>query len=170
MDSNKKIEELEKRVAALEKPISFSPEYIQALLNTGFTRVKKGALLTAASNRDYFYLFFEIGKQVLSSDINQIVLAGEPYYYYVPIKSVDVSGNWIYSSQGDGVGGNYPDGTQITFLTSGLLPAPLSTTISYYVRDSDPSNNRFKVSTTFGGTAVNITDTGEGEAYYTYYT
>lgn len=37
MDSNKKIEELEKRVAALEKPISFSPEYIQALLNTGFT-------------------------------------------------------------------------------------------------------------------------------------
>jgi hypothetical protein len=52
------------------------------------------------------------------------------------------------------------DGDLIRFESTGTLPAGLSTGTDYYVRDA--ATNTFKVSTTLGGSAVNITDAGTG--------
>ncbi len=52
------------------------------------------------------------------------------------------------------------DGNIIFVTTTGTLPAGLSVNTPYYVRDS--TTNTFKVSTSAGGSAVDITSTGSG--------
>ena len=52
------------------------------------------------------------------------------------------------------------DTTRVRFSTTDTLPAGLSVDTDYYVRDTE--TNAFKISTTSGGSAVNITDTGTG--------
>ena len=56
------------------------------------------------------------------------------------------------------------DGDQITFTTTGTLPAPLSTEKTYYVRDK--ATNDFKVALNVDGDAVDITNTGSGTHSY----
>jgi len=62
----------------------------------------------------------------------------------------------------------FNDGDQILLYTTGTLPAGLSDVAPYYVRDS--SANTFKVETTLGGGAVNITDAGTGAHFALYFT
>lgn len=52
------------------------------------------------------------------------------------------------------------DGDMVMFTTVTTLPAGLSLTAVYYVINA--TTNTFQVSTTMGGTAVDITDTGTG--------
>lgn len=52
------------------------------------------------------------------------------------------------------------NGDEVTFTTTGTLPAGLSTGTTYYVVGK--TDDTFQVSTTFGGSAVNITDQGSG--------
>lgn len=52
------------------------------------------------------------------------------------------------------------NGAPVKFTTSNTLPAPLSTSTTYYVVNA--SANTFQVSTTVGGSAVDITSTGSG--------
>lgn len=54
----------------------------------------------------------------------------------------------------------YANGTPIRFKTSGTIPSGLSVDTTYYVIDQ--AANTLKVSTTAGGTAVNITSAGSG--------
>lgn len=46
--------------------------------------------------------------------------------------------------------------------TSGTLPAGLSASTTYYIIDADPAAKTCKLSTSVGGSAVNITSTGSG--------
>lgn len=59
-----------------------------------------------------------------------------------------------------------PDDTQVFLLTTGTLPDPLSTVIPYYIISS--SGNTFKLSTSSGGSEVDITDTGTGIHFVTF--
>jgi hypothetical protein len=59
------------------------------------------------------------------------------------------------------------DGTRITVSSSTTLPGGLASSTNYYLRDT--TTNTFKVSTTPGGTAVDITDTGTGTHTLTWY-
>lgn len=52
---------------------------------------------------------------------------------------------------------------RVRFSTSGTLPAGLAETTLYYVVSTDQTNGTFKVSTTEGGSAVDITDAGSGQ-------
>lgn len=52
------------------------------------------------------------------------------------------------------------DGNILLMTSTGTLPAGLSANTIYYVRDA--TTNTFKVSTSVGGSAVDITDTGSG--------
>jgi len=52
------------------------------------------------------------------------------------------------------------DGQQVYFLSTGVLPSPLVDYTFYYIINA--STDTFKVSATFGGAAVDITDTGTG--------
>lgn len=56
-------------------------------------------------------------------------------------------------------------GDVVILTTSDTLPAGLSTATRYYV--ISPTTNTFQLSTTYNGTAVNITDTGTGTHTYT---
>jgi hypothetical protein len=56
------------------------------------------------------------------------------------------------------------NGDQITFTTTGTLPAPLSTEKTYYIKDK--SINSFKVALHVDGVAVDITNTGSGTHSY----
>ncbi len=56
------------------------------------------------------------------------------------------------------------DGDQITFTSTGTLPAPLSTEKTYYVRNS--ATNNFKVALHIDGAVVDITNTGSGTHSY----
>lgn len=64
--------------------------------------------------------------------------------------------------------GNFNNDDKILMLSTGTLPGGLSDTVSpYYVVNSTGST--FQVSTTSGGTPVNITSTGVGEQYLFYF-
>lgn len=58
------------------------------------------------------------------------------------------------------IGHGFTDGLRVQFTTAGGLPAPLTVLTDYYVRDV--TSTTFKVSTTPGGTAVDITTVGSG--------
>ena len=57
-------------------------------------------------------------------------------------------------------GRQFADNTVVRFVSTTTLPAGLSAYTDYYVRDTSAAT--FKVATTVGGTAVDITDTGTG--------
>jgi len=73
--------------------------------------------------------------------------------FYTREFSVNTSTDVLTSS-----GGNYADGDIVT--VSGSLPAPLSASTEYEVRDSTGST--FKLAAGAGGDAINITSTGSG--------
>lgn len=52
------------------------------------------------------------------------------------------------------------NGTRVRFTTTGSLPGGISADTDYYVRDVE--TNAFKVSTSSGGSAINITSAGSG--------
>ena len=52
------------------------------------------------------------------------------------------------------------DGNEVILPTDGTLPAGLSTLTRYFVRDAN--EDTFKLTTTEGGTAIDVTDTGSG--------
>ncbi len=56
-------------------------------------------------------------------------------------------------------------GNQVTFGTTGTLPAGLSIVTPYYVIASGLTADVFKVSATLGGSEIDITDTGTGTHY-----
>ena len=57
------------------------------------------------------------------------------------------------------------DGDQLILTTTTTLPAGLTTSTRYYVRDPEP--NRFKLSLSPNGSLIDVTDTGTGtHSYY----
>ena len=59
------------------------------------------------------------------------------------------------------------DGDTVVLTTTTTLPAGLSLTTQYYV--ISPTTNTFRLSSSFGGSAVDITDTGTGTHTYQLY-
>jgi hypothetical protein len=68
------------------------------------------------------------------------------------------SGVVLYQLYGHG----YSDEQAVTLTTSGTLPAPLATATTYYMRDVSTNVFFFKLATTAGGAAINITTVGSG--------
>lgn len=73
----------------------------------------------------------------------------------VTAANVDTGGN-TFTITGHGL----PQGRRVQFTTSNTLPSPLAANTDYYVLN--PTTNTFQVSTTIGGTAVDITTQGTG--------
>ena len=89
---------------------------------------------------------------------------GEPKFVYkrgetAVTFTVDVTNDYIVKTNHD----LSADDT-ITLSTTGTLPGGLSASTTYYVIEVDDDN--FKVSTSKGGTAVDITDSGTGTHTY----
>jgi hypothetical protein len=62
-------------------------------------------------------------------------------------------------------GFSFEDDTVVYLVTSGTVPNPLSLGVGYYVVNSTGAS--FQLSLTMGGSAINITDTGTGNQYFT---
>lgn len=71
---------------------------------------------------------------------------------------VDPTSNFI--TAGDGM---FLDDAEVTVYTSDTEPSGLTAGDTYYVRDS--TGNRFKLSLTVGGAAIDITDGGTGRQF-----
>ncbi len=74
------------------------------------------------------------------------------------ISSVSTSNETLTTSTAHGL----TAGTQVTFDSTGSLPGGLSSTTTYYVISSGLTSTAFKVSTSSGGSAVNLTSSGSG--------
>lgn len=79
---------------------------------------------------------------------------------FVTISSVNTSTETITASAAHGL----TNGTRVAF-SGGTLPGGLSTNTVYYVLGSGLTTTSFKVSTSSGGTAVNLTSAGSGTRY-----
>jgi Flp pilus assembly protein TadG len=76
------------------------------------------------------------------------------------VSSVNTSSDTLTTSASAAPGNNMP----VQFQSTGGLPGGLSSGTTYYVRS--PSGKNFKVSTSSGGSAVNITSGGSGTIRY----
>lgn len=61
--------------------------------------------------------------------------------------------------------GNFQNDDRVNVSTSDTPPSPLDTVTQYYVINAATDGRSFKLSTSMGGTAINITDSGTGLQY-----
>lgn len=119
--------------------------------------------VTIESGFQYFQVSFELqGKRDLWYPLRVL---NQGYYELVNPSgtsttfTVDTTNNLILSAD-HGLGQN----AQITFTTSGTLPAPLTPATTYYV--VNPNSQQFQVATSPNGTPIDITDSGSGTHSY----
>lgn len=61
--------------------------------------------------------------------------------------------------------GTFANGDQVWTLSTGTPPAPITDAVPYFVVEATAGGTQIKLSLTSGGSAINITDTGEGEHF-----
>jgi len=153
----KRIEELEKwKAEKTKQQISFPFDYqSQIILNKYFMSLYGTATVVAGAGGNTFISY--IGKQ----DDKIFEVARNTFITY----TVDVSTNYISVAGQE----RFDNDTQIYFSTEDTAPAPLVTGTPYFVINSSSNGQVFQVSTTSGGSAVDITNTGTGQQYLYYF-
>ena len=66
--------------------------------------------------------------------------------------------------------GVWVDGQQIIVISTDLPPTPLVSGDLYYIVSATADGRSFKLSLTFGGAAIDITDAGSGQQYFYFFT
>lgn len=154
-----KLKELEDRIKKLENPTGLPSGLEQSMINRGFMKVEKAIQYTSQANLEWI----ELVVRTNNNNKSNILLTARPAGYIGAIKGVDISNDRLISESN-----NLYDGAQVNLISTGALPSPLSTAVTYYVVSSDGGS--FKVSLTSGGTAINITDSGLGAHYWVFVT
>lgn len=149
------VEEMGRKIFDLNNPSFIPDKFMDLLVKNGFLRWEKELEFTSGANIQNFYEFVRFGDK-------QRIISAFPSEY---IKEFDVTivGDWLNTPLHGLV-----DGTQIMLITTGTLPAPLVETFPYYVVSA--STDRFKVSTSSGGSPEDITTVGLGSHYWIYFT
>lgn len=152
-----KLQQLENRIKQLEKwkqkkeqqQISFpiDTESID-ILKKYFMRIETTINYTAGASGNPFTTF--IGSQ----GEREFALSKNTFISYTVNPSNDEFKCNTYLS----------NGIQIVFLSDGTPPSPISAGVPYYIINA--SGTTFEISTTSGGSAVDITDTGTGRQYF----
>lgn len=156
---------LENRIKALEKwqkerqsQQIFYPLDIKSLdiLNKYFLRIYQEATIYELNGEGGFtYLTKYLTKQ----DNQYIDLNKSRFMPY----SVDISTDYLTVNQGK----SFVDNTILYFTTTDTQPAVINLSLPYYVINS--TGQRFQISTTVGGAAVNFADSGTGNQFINYY-
>ena len=93
--------------------------------------------------------------------IAELIARHDPKYYHFDDDDIDISDDTIITKQ------TIADDTVIKFITTGTLPAPLVAGTSYYAINADDGTDYIiQVSDTEGGSAIDITDDGDGDHHY----
>lgn len=144
-----KVDQLEKQIKDLTNPATMPDEFIKTLVNKGFLKANLKIDYVSASNNYWRNVFVDF----LNTNM---VLTGVDKSYYVKFTAA--------TSDTCTADGKAPeDDTQVSVISTGSLPAPLVETVPYYIINS--SGSTFKLSTSVGGAAVNITTSGSGAHY-----
>ena len=91
----------------------------------------------------------------------ELIARHEPKYYHFDEDDIDTDEGTIVTKQ------SIADDTEIKFITTDTLPAPLVAGISYYAINADTDDDYIiQVSETEGGSAITLTDDGDGDHHY----
>jgi len=91
----------------------------------------------------------------------ELLARHKPKYFHFDEDDIDTDDDTIVTKQ------TIADDTVIKFVTTDTLPAPLVAGTSYYAINADTATEYLiQVSATEGGTAINLTDDGEGDHHY----
>lgn len=143
-----RVEELTRKINDLSNPATLSEEFMRALVLKGFLRANLSLDYISPSNNSWRTVFVDF----LNSNL---AFTGVDNAYYIKFTAA--------TSDVCTISGNIEDNTQVYLLSTNTLPSPLSETVPYYIINSTGST--FKLSTSLGGAAVNITDAGTGAHY-----
>lgn len=165
-ETRREIEALKARIDALERPITISNEMQRALVSAGFLRQIRRIRYTSAANADLWSVFVEagiLGSKAPGTNKEQspmFVIGANPGEYYYEFTADPSTDRLTFQ------GKPFSDNTPIWVLTTGTLPGGLSESVQLYTRDT--SGSTFKVSTSPGGTAIDITSSGIGAHWFSF--
>lgn len=165
MDENQKLRELERKVADLEKwkkqreqqqityPLDFQS---QQVLNKYFLTKIEDITYSAGMAGGFFrFVLVEQDGQIeaLQAVATLTRYTANPTTDFVTA----ASGVWV-------------DGQQIIVISTDIAPSPLTSGNAYFVVNATSDGKSFQLEATFGGGALDITDTGTGQQYFYFYT
>jgi hypothetical protein len=145
----RKVEELEKKINEFTNPALISEQFLTNLVKKGFMRVKTILQYNNTSGLEFRTLFIDHNEQITA-------LTGFDRNYYIQFTAATSDTCTSY-------GHTLQDDDQVYLISTGTLPSPLNNTTPYYIINS--STDTFKLSTSVGGAAVNITSVGSGTHY-----
>lgn len=156
-DNDSKIIRLEQEMATLKRkldeftnPSTISESFLKTLVDRGFVRHKFDLTTYTNPSGLEFYSFM--------ADFNNTsgLIAYTPKERLISF-TADISDTCTANNHG------LSDGQDVYVVSTGTFPSPLSNQTIYYIRDA--TTNTFKLTTSPGGTAVNITTVGSGNNY-----
>lgn len=144
------IDELKRRLDARDAQQIVFPLDVQSVnvLNRYFMRITGTIITTGGAGGNTFIEY--AGNQ----NGTEFLVGSNTYVPFV----VDVSANTLTVTKQ-----YFDNGTLVNLYTSDTLPAPFTTGTDYYVVNS--TGLLFKLSATFGGAAIDITNAGTGTQY-----
>jgi len=91
----------------------------------------------------------------------ELIARHNPKYFHFDDDDIDITEDTIIVKQ------SMVDDTEIKFITTGTLPAPLVAGTSYYAINADTEDDFvIQVTDEEGGSAIDIEDTGSGDHHY----
>jgi small-conductance mechanosensitive channel len=164
MNSEQKIQNLERQVAELTRRMDEKArQQITFPLDDASRTILSKYFLTYISNLDFTSSSGQLFPRIIVgyNGVKSVIDVTNGFYQFTANATTNVltlNNPSFY----------FNDGDQILLYTTNTLPAPLSDVAPYFVINS--SANTFKVSDTFGGAEIDITDTGTGAHFALYYT
>lgn len=152
------IESLKKRIELLEKPASFSDEFMTLLQRVGFLKEIKTFDFRTAADIDWITIFVQANDRIKA-------ITARPDAYFKEF-TVNISTNEIVSPLH-----GLSDGAQVLVRSTGSLPSPLSAVIPYWVTSSN--KDTFKLASAYPaspGDIIDITNGGIGTQFWEYFT
>lgn len=150
-----RIEELERKIEELTSTTDLPLELKNALVRNGFLRFRENVYYEGgASGNTFKNIIVDYGNE-------KIVLA--PAGLFTPIAFTVNTGTDTCTS----VGHPFSDDHQVFLSTTGTLPAGLNSVDSYWIISSTADTFQLSLD---GVNPVNITSTGTGTHYATYFT
>jgi hypothetical protein len=151
----KRIEELEKWKAEKEKQQIKFPLDVNSIiiLNKYFMSLYATSTYIGGAGGNTFVNY--IGKQ----DDRVFQVSKNTFIKY----TVNITTNYLTIAGGE----RFDTNMQVYFSTSDTAPSPIDTTgvTDYFIINASSDGQTFQISTTMGGSAVDITNTGVGEQY-----
>jgi hypothetical protein len=144
-----KVKELTRKVEEFSNPATISDEFLKTLTDKGFLRKSLYLTYEGSSGMLFTTVFIDYESKTTA-------LTGFDKSYY---KNFTASTSDTCTSISHGLTNDTP----VYVVSTGVVPGGLDPTVQYYIINS--ATDTFKLSTTVGGAAVNITSIGTGSHY-----